>query len=194
MVNEIRDLQSLNFHELIGGPLIAMVKAEALAANTTLEYIEQVGFVDPGSEGASSNGDTIVGKLRMAKFSYRKLDENGNLGEFESAVPVLSLVPIPLIQIGSAKVAFSVKITDVITQTTKTSATLQNPSKSSWLKSEHTELRAVMGSRPTTDEKTERNYQMDIEVKIEKADVPAGLIKILNMMDQAINDKKTLTK
>ena len=37
-------LTNLPFHNIIGGPLEAAIKAQAMAANTTVEFIKAVGF------------------------------------------------------------------------------------------------------------------------------------------------------
>jgi hypothetical protein len=185
----IKELTSLNLYEIIAGPLIAIIEAEAQAAKTTLEYIEKVGFVE-ASSSEEKEGEIKVGKLRMAEFTYKKPDENGKLVEFTASVPVLSLVPVPAIQVKKAKVSFSAKITDVETVSAKTSMSKNPETKQKWLLPQRTELRASMGTRPTKDEKRERVYQMDIDVIIEQADVSVGLMKVFNMMDQAIQDRK----
>ena len=106
MSESIKEPRLLNLYELIAGPLIAIIEAESQAAKTTLEYIEKVGFNAPASR--STENQMKVGKLRMAEFTYRKLDQNNKLTDFKVSVPILSLVPIPIIQINQAKISFSV--------------------------------------------------------------------------------------
>jgi hypothetical protein len=188
MSETIKELTSLNLYELIAGPLMAIVQAETQAAKTTLEYIEKVGFVEPKASSSDAAG-VKVGKLRMAEFTYKKADANGELTDFTASVPILSIVPIPAIQVKEANISFSAKITDVQTVTASTSMS-SSGSKQNYLLAKRTELRASMGNKPAADDKTERQYAMDINVTVEKADVPVGLIKIFSMMDQAISDRK----
>lgn len=200
MSSAIQDIRSLPLFQIIGAPLLAIIQAEAQAAQTALEYIERVGFAIPEEEGTeeSEKQPADIGKLRMAKFTYKKLDENGEVAEFSVSVPVLSLVPIPMIQIREARVEFSVKITDVKTEEVKTS--INPPVKSTeskryvgWLQPARTEFRASMSGRSSKDTKTrtEGTYELDIEVTIEKADFPTGLNKILEIMDHSIQDTKS---
>ena len=191
MSGTIKELSSLNLYEIVAGPLTAIVQADAQAAKTTLEYIETVGFI-PTVNGDKKESLGKVGKLRMAEFSYRKADENGELADFNASVPVLALVPIPTIQVKQATISFSVKITDVETVNASTSMSTGSKSKQKFLMAQRTELRATMGSKPAQDEKTERQYAMDIDITVERSDVPVGLMKVFNMMDQAITDRKAV--
>ncbi len=190
MSEAIKEMTSLNLYEIIAGPLMALVQAETQAAKTTLEYIEKVGFT-PSTTGKTTD-EIRVGKVRMAEFNYKKADANGQLADFTAAVPVLSLVPIPAIQVKSATISFSVKINDVETVDANTTMSSNGSGKQKYLMPKRTELRASMGSKAVKDEKTERQYAMDIQVTVEKADVPVGLMKIFNMMDQAITDRKAV--
>ena len=45
-------LTNLPFHNIIGGPLEAAIKAQAMAANTTVEFIKAVGFKPLKSKNA----------------------------------------------------------------------------------------------------------------------------------------------
>lgn len=186
----VKEFRSLPLHDIISGPLLAIIEAEAQAAKTSLDYIESVGFAQSPASQNSTEIAQKVGKLRMAEFTYKKQDENGQFAEFTASVPILSLVPIPMVQISKADISFSVKITDVETITTQTAISGSKPKKTLWQLPERTELRATMGTKGTKDEKIERVYAMDITVTVEKADTPVGLTKIFNLMDQAIQDSK----
>jgi hypothetical protein len=189
MSEAIKELTSLNLYEIVAGPLMALVQAEAQAAKTTLEFIEKVGFTPAATTGKIVD-EFKVGKVRMAEFIYKKADANGQLADFTASVPVLSLVPIPAIQVKEATISFSVRINDVETVDASTTMSSSGASKQKYLMAKRTELRASMGSKNAKDDKTERQYAMDIQVTVEKADVPVGLMKVFNMMDQAITDRK----
>ena len=55
------ELSSLDFESLIGGPLSAIVRAQADAAGTSVDFIKAVGFTDD--------------KPTMVTFSYDRLVE-----------------------------------------------------------------------------------------------------------------------
>ena len=48
-------LTNLPFHNIIGGPLEAAIKAQAMAANTTVEFIKAVGFKPLKKKNAGGN-------------------------------------------------------------------------------------------------------------------------------------------
>src|SRR5439155_11165165 len=104
MANGVKDIRSLLLFEIIGAPLVAIVQAQIQAARATVEFIEKVGFITEGEHKAS---ELDIGSLRMAEFRYSKLDENGKTAEFVAKIPVLSLVPIPGIQVKNAKISFN---------------------------------------------------------------------------------------
>lgn len=184
----VQDIRSLRLYQLIAAPLIAIVQADAQAAKTSLEFIEDVGFL---KEKVGETEVAIPEKLRMVSFTYRKIDENGKLAEFTTQVPVLSLVPIPLVSVKDAKIEFSVKITDVITEKTETSMTSPSAKREyyqGWLQPYRTEFRGTIASK--MKEQIEGKHNIDVCISIEKSDIPLGLSKIFHMMDQAIYDEK----
>jgi uncharacterized protein DUF2589 len=186
MSNGVKDLRTLPLFELIGAPLVAMVQAEILAARATVDYIEKVGFV-PGADPSQP------GSLRMAAFRYTKLDESRQPAEFTAQVPVLSLVPIPGIQIKTAKVSFAARITDAYTEAAATSQT-SGGTRSSWLQPALTQYRgglAPIARASSGKNEVKGTYELDIQVELEQMPLAPGLEKILSMMDQAIGDAKS---
>jgi hypothetical protein len=193
MSNGVKELRSLPLFEIIGAPLIAIVQAQAQAARATVEFIEQVGFVQ---EEEGTDAETKVGALRMAEFSYTKLDENREPARFAARVPVLSLVPIPGIQVRQAKISFTAKITDAVTESAASAQSRRaSPSaQPAWLRPSLTNFRGSLApaSRPSDNQAQARgNFEMNIEVELEQMPIAPGLEKILTMMDQAINESKT---
>jgi len=190
-------VRSVELHELLGAVMVALVRADALAAKATLEYIETVGFVPPRTERREEPGTTIAsGRLRMASFRYRKRDENNELADFVAEVPVLSLVPIPALQVANATVSFAVKIDDI---TTMKDGEVPRPAPPTdgaprlvpFLQATATRLiaRPAASSGAKTEE-TRSTHHIEIDLTMDRADIPLGLEKIFNLMDQAIVDKK----
>lgn len=54
-----QELASLDFHNLIGGPLIAVVNAQAQAAMTTVSFIKSVGFNPPPKKSNFKTQQTL---------------------------------------------------------------------------------------------------------------------------------------
>ena len=96
-------LNNIPFHNIIGGPLEAAIKAQAMAANTTVEFIKAVGFkpvtkngqIDPDKDDSSIVGDedSEIGNIRYINFSYAKKNLDGSKAEGYMKVPILSIVP-----------------------------------------------------------------------------------------------------
>lgn len=177
---DIQGIRALQLHELIGAPLVAMIQADALAARATLDFVETVGFVANG--GGTEDGD--AGRLRMAKFRYQKLDENGATAGFVAEVPILSLVPIPSLQIKEAKLSLAAKIVDMAVGATK-------PAVANAITSRALKLftKPVASSGAKTQE-VRASYDLDIQITLGQADVPIGMEKVFALLDQAIRDEK----
>lgn len=192
MSDGVKDLRSLPLHEIIGAPLIAIVQAQAQAARVTVEFIEKVGFIPRSGEGAAT--ELGGGTLRQAEFRYTKPDETGRPAEFVVRVPVLSLVPIPGIQVKNARIAFTAKITDVFSENAESAQSPRAaPSRPTWLRPTLTQFRGSLAPAQKTTEGNgvaRGNFELSIEVELEQMPIAPGLEKILNMMDQAISEEK----
>jgi hypothetical protein len=193
MSNGVKELRSLPLFEIIGAPMIAIVQAQAQAARATVEFIEKIGF---SQEEKDDGSQPRAGALRMAEFRYTKPDENREPATFVAQVPVLSLVPIPGIQVKNAKISFTAKITDAVAEPSEGAQSPKAAAQSqpSWLRPSLTSFRGSLApaARPADNEAPARgNFEMNIEVELEQMPIAPGLEKILNLMDQAINESKT---
>lgn len=200
MSNGVQDLRSLPLSDIIGAPVSAIVQAEAQAARTTLDFIEQVGFVKDPSAPAGT-----LGALRMVEFSYDKPDVNGQPAHFVTRVPLLALLPVPGVRIKTARVSFSAKITDVVSETTETSvsgsvspsATLDPAEAAKPLPvaamatKAPLQLRGGFSSSSKSSETTTGSYDLAISLDIEHVSGSPGLEKLLNVLDAAIADLQT---
>lgn len=193
MAHQITELKSLLLHQIVGAPLLAIVQAQTQAAQATAEFIEQVGFNNedtPAEKKGTSKTDNSFGKLRMITFSYQKPDIDGEPQTYTMEVPILSLVPIPAIQIKEAELDYKIKVTDVFTYESKTSVAPTSSSDDEWLSKNRTELRATMGQMESVIDVNGRSrldYQMHIKMNVEQADVTAGLASIFRVLDQSIS-------
>lgn len=183
---DVQGIRALKLHELLGAPLVAMIQADAQAARATLEFIETVGFAT-GEEEADAS------RLRMARFRYKKIDENGTVAEFEVEVPVLSLVPIPSLQVKEATVKLSAKIVDISTEKPPpaTGGTVTAKPAFDVIKARALQISAkpVASSGAKTQE-VRSSFDLDVEIKFGLADITLGMEKIIHLMDQAIRDEK----
>lgn len=196
-------VRALKLHELLGATLVAVVQADALAAKATLEYIETVGFAEATASETEDGEAEAGGRLRMASFRYKKLDANNDVAEFVAEVPILSLVPIPALQIKDATLSFAVKIDDITKTTDGPTPTPAVAAAASGVRTT-TSMRLLDELRPTATQLVARpaassgaksqevrsTHHLELKVTMAQADIPVGMEKIFDLLDQAIQDRK----
>ena len=185
-----RDGNILTLSQLIGAPIHALVDAEAQAAMATARFIMNVGF-----ESAGGGPSDDFGRLRMAKFNRSHHRPDGSVEEQQVAIPLLTMLPIPALQIRDAQLDYTVKIvaTEKIAGSTKeiTSGLQEMPTRGAL--QEPATLRATFAR----DHRSERNRSLDMvlkmKVNIEQSDMPEGLARLLNLAGESIT-QTTITR
>lgn len=200
MTRAVQELKQIPFAHLIGAPMKAAIEAQALAAQSTIEFIQKVGFKQPVSGGpdllfADTENDADAGELRNVTFEYQKTDENGADESFRLVVPLLSITPIPYIRIDEMTIDFKAKLTDSIVRKTDTSFQLNSSVSGSYsafwspIKFDMRVSSAFKTSTSTQASST-REYSMDIHVRAVQDAMPAGLSKVLDILEDAITNRK----
>ena len=192
---------ALSFYQLIGAPLYALIEAESYAADATAQFIERVGFEPAAPEGGQEKRREDLGKLRTISFRQEKRDSSGAATSFMVEVPLLSVLPIPALQIREAELEFFVKIIDTLTEASQ--ANQGQPGEAGEGKPGEAasqeklirtppriDLKTMMGrgqpGAPVTA-KSAFDIQVRVKIKVEQADVPAGLARLFNLMEQSIS-------
>jgi len=186
------ELSSIDFQSMIGGPLMAVVKAQAQSAQTSVDFIKSVGF-NP------SDAQTDPGKPTMVTFTYDKVIETKDAaGKVTQTiepraltVPILTMLPIPFIRVEEVTIDFNAKINSV-QETTTTSSHDLNVSlaaKGGW-GPVSAELKCSYSYKKSTSatDKTERTYSLTIHVRAVQDELPTGLEKILAILENNIKD------
>lgn len=200
MSRAVQELSQIPFAHLIGAPMKAAIEAQALAAQSTIEFIHKVGFQQPAGGGndllfTNPANDADAGTLRSVSFVYKKKDENGVESNFELTVPLLSIAPIPYIRIDEMTIDFKAKLTDSIVRRTDTSFSLDSSVTGKYsafwspIKLEF-RVSAAYKTNSSSQASQTREYSMDIHVRAVQDAMPAGLSKILDILEDAIQDKK----
>ncbi|HWH13384.1 MAG TPA: DUF2589 domain-containing protein [Miltoncostaeaceae bacterium] len=209
-VSAVQELSQIPFEQMIGGPLRAAVQAQALAAKTTVDFIQAVGFLpeddngqdpffpeqppppDPNAgPGARGMTDVNGGRVRNVQFTYRQRDQTGQVNEVNLDVPILTIVPIPFIRIEDLKIEFTAKLNDMV-QNSSASAFRINSEISARYGNGFTPVQASLrvGASYATQSKAEsrytREYQIKINVQAVQDDIPRGMARILDILDKAI--------
>src|SRR5262245_20607845 len=200
MSRAVEELSQIPFAHLIGSPMKAAIEAQALAAQSTVEFIQKVGFKQPAAGGpdvlfTSPDQDADAGEIRNITLSYKKLDENETQSDFTLTVPLLSIVPIPYLRIDEMTIDFKAKLTDSITRNTSTSFSLDTSvggSYSAFWSPVKLDFRvnAAFKTSSSTQASSTRDYSMEIHVRAVSEDMPGGLSRILDILESAITEAK----
>jgi len=203
MSRAVQELRQIPFAHLIGAPLKAAIEAQALAAQSTVEFMHKVGFKQPLRGGndllfTDTTQDADAGELRNVTFSYSKTDENDTEQSFDLTVPLLSITPIPYIRIDEMTIDFKAKLTDAIKKNTNTSFQLNasvGGSYSAFFSPVKLDFRvsSTFKTNSSTQASQKREYTMDIHVRAVQDEMPAGLSKMLDILEDAIKDIKSIT-
>lgn len=172
--------QVMELQQLIAGPLVSTIEADALSSRRYYDMLQLIAFED------RNEGDTTVKQLRMLKFSYLETNAGGNRSKVVS-IPLVTLLPLPLLQIQEADFDFDINILDAVSSSSDDSFDYGkgridkgSPAASPF------RLRASLASKGGTGSYSEKSEQqlsanMKVHVKMRQADVPAGLSNLLRL-------------
>lgn len=183
-------LQALPLEAIIGGPLQAAIKAQAMAANTTVDFIKNVGLK------ADKNGD-LVAQIVDFKFD-RTLEENqpgARAGDpaisnyrivpSKLSVPLLAIVPVPFIRIDDMTIDFEYKIHDVETSQRSEEGNIQGKVEVNYF-AVKAELSGGYTNKSSNKRETDQSVTMRINVRASQDAIPEGLARVLDMMHEQL--------
>lgn len=189
--------QSFNLFQLIGAPLVAFVQAECQVAQTTAEFIQRMGFLPDDDTGDPEASDSF-GRLRMVTFVHDRRGGDGKVRKYKIEVPLLSLLPVPTIQVKEADIEFALKIFELRQQQGVLPPAQGAPGSgphrhgatgpsSDFLGGGRYEMVGGMGRMPSSGKsESSMETQLKVKVRLEQADMPAGLIHLLRLMDESV--------
>lgn len=214
------ELSSIDFESMIGGPLVAVVNAQAQSALSTINFIKTVGFKQPpkdeiGSDGGNSGtadpiyvsfeypketapyipavlADTSVDPPIVAADAIPAKYEDHKL-----RVPILTMLPIPYIRIEETTVDFNAKINSVTYRKTDTTLKVDAEFEAKYGNPFTGSVRLkvnVSYQRNTQQGNTvNRTFSLAIHVRAVQDEMPAGMEKILSILEDAIVSKPSGT-
>ncbi len=192
-----RILTQLPFGHIIGAPMEAAIKAQALAAKSTVEFIQAVGFKQSGDNvnaGADTATDQDFGEVRNLTFKYKTTDNGTDNQErnVELTVPVLTVVPIPFLRIDEMTIDFTAKITEEIksdfSKKSETDATAKiDAGYKAWWSPVSVNFNASISTKHSSSASASNRFQtectMNIHVRCSQSEIPVGLGRILNILE-----------
>ncbi len=205
-----QELASIDFESMLGGPLVAVVHAQAQAAISTVNFIKEVGFQKKTTEDAAG-GETGTEDPIYVTFKYPKeispyepatpADPNATppvaatpavAAVYETQqlrLPILTMLPIPFIRIDLTTIDFNAKINSVEYRKTDTSLKVDAAleAKAGWLWGSAKLKVSTSFQRTSSQGNTvNRNYSMAVHIKAVQDEMPAGMEKILSILEGAI--------
>lgn len=179
-MSEINDVP---LYQIIGAPLLALVQGETQAAQATARFIQEIGF-DPSEAEGSETDSVQYGSLKVVTFRYSKTSVGGNVTQLEIEIPVLSIIPIPALQIREAEVDFSVEINSIVELDAPTAINV--PKISGQDSSLEPKMVAFKAGLARQDSKS----AMKINIKVGQADTPVGLLTLFRVLDQGVTSRE----
>lgn len=174
--------QVMELKDLISGPLVATIDADTISSRRYLKYLFELAFESYDEKTG------VVGKMRSLNFSYMSQDVNGTHMQRVS-IPLLTLVPLPLLQVKEADFDFDIQIIDAVSQDVDATFSLRNAIEGGAEEpqvAEGTKLRVSL-SPSSIDGSSKSSMQqsltanMRVKVKMRQADLPGGVANLLNI-------------
>ncbi|MEM7370221.1 MAG: DUF2589 domain-containing protein [Bacteroidota bacterium] len=157
-------------YQFISAPIIAVLNAEMLATRASADFIQQVGFQK--EEGAELND---FGEVLTVSFVYQK---PGTQQRLQLQIPLLSLIPIPMLQVKEAEFEFGLSL-------------LRRRNQQTRIDPQDGAIRLPGGvddfSATLTSESLRSTNTMNVKLKVAQSDLPAGLGRLLHLLENAID-------
>lgn len=172
--------QVMELQQLIAGPLVSTIEADTLSSRRYLEMLQLIAFEDV------TEGDRNIRRLRTLKFAYQETNVNGYRNKVVS-IPLVTLLPLPLLQIKEADFDFDINILDAVS-----SGTVESFDYGEGKIEQNNEnrrpfrLRASLAPKSGSGSYSDKSEQqlsanMKVHVKMHQADMPAGLSNLLRL-------------
>jgi len=179
----------LSLDQLIGAPIHALVEAETQAAWATARFVRNVGFEAPDPADPSE-----LGGLQMVRFHRRRQRADGSEEVLDVEMPLLSLLPIPALQIRDAELDYSVKI--VATEATgeqQREMLGHLPAAARAAAGAPATLRATFARDERASQRRSVDMLLRMKVHIEQSDMPEGLARLLSLAAESVSQRPAAT-
>lgn len=160
----------LEMEQLIGAPLRAAADASLQLAESTADFIRKVGFDNEG-------------KVRTAAFGYQVFnpgeDGVGSLEEMRVDVPLLSVVPIPNLQVDEVNLLFDIEVRQSEHRDTAMDLSAGASGKLGILK---VGITGNVSAHHTNTRSTDNSAKYHVDVRASNHGMPEGLARVLDIM------------
>jgi hypothetical protein len=164
---------------IIATPLLTTIEAHRVAAETTLQFINEL-----NDKNKSVEFETTVTETD----SSGKVEEKGK----KIRVPLLALVKVPSLHFDSLSVSFNYNISQVYRETSKktSGANLEVGTTGLLAKFIGAKLTGSIEHTTNRENTANRGGTLDIKIHVSESPLPAGLQKVINSITENISDPK----
>lgn len=193
--NQVVSSRVVELGALFAMPLVSVIEADVLAAKEFTRFLYDFGFV---SDPTKAPDPDHLGALRTVTFSYKRPSANGGLEDAVVEIPLLSLVPLPLLQVTDAEFTFNVRVLESEKSGLGAPPALvsqpQEGASDATASTDRPRIHAMLAQNaPDAPEGAKRQSDLDanmsVKLSMRQADVPAGISSLLNLMSQSIHSR-----
>jgi len=173
------EFQALPLEFIVASPLVAAVKAQALAAETTKGFIERL--IDTNSHKPVTVDFQV---------DYKEVDGQGVVQNKTATInaPLLSIVPVPHLRIDSLTTHFKYEITETVKETNSKDYSVDLSAQtgaglSLWVSAS---LKGSVASKSSEESTMNRSGVLEITVHASEAPMPEGLARVLSMLAKMV--------
>lgn len=174
----------LPMDQLIGGPLKAACNAQTLLAKASSDFIKDVGLNDDG------NGNLAA---RTVDFGFQRpvtgADGAASLETVDLKVPLLAIINTPNLSVKEAEVRFTMEVKSSTSskQTSDSKAELTAHAKyNAGLFSCDVTIHGSVANHSENSRSSDNSAKYDVKVVARDDGPPEGLMKVLDMLNDAI--------
>lgn len=189
MANFVSELNSLDFSKYIGGPMQAAVDAQNAASMAQVNFIKEVGLYNTQENALNDDSPTMSNDVRMVEFKYQSVENGANVNKVLT-VPFLTLVSVPALRITEMEIDFNCKLNSVESTTDEKDFSAGGSLKLDVWKVK-LNVSASYKQKHSETEQVERTYSMSVHVKVENDEMPAGLDRVLSILESEIKSTST---
>lgn len=164
---------------VIATPLLTTIEAHKVAAETTLQFINELN--DPAKKVEFDTTVSEIDDKGIVSSKNRKI-----------TVPLLALVKVPSLTFDSLSISFNYNISQVYTESKKTASKANLEVGTSGLLSRFVSAKLSGSIEHTSNREntTNRGGTLDVKVHVSESPLPAGLQKVINAITENIQDPK----
>ena len=174
----------LPMEQLIGGPLKAACDAQVLLAKASADFIKDVGMNDDGKGNLTA---------RTVDFSFEKpvQDAAGNttMQKNDLKVPTLALLSPPALSVKEVDVNFTMEVKSSTSSKTTSDSKADLTAKAKYnagLFSCEVTVHGSVANHSENSRKSDNSAKYDVKVVARDDGPPEGLMKVLDMLNDAI--------